>query len=87
MSEKSITPLEIQNWLVAYLAEALEVEPDTIDTSQHLQDYGLDSAAAVGLTGDLGDWLERDLDPTLLVDYTTIEAIAQYLGGTEEVVL
>lgn len=77
------TAQEIQDWLVAYLAEALEIKPDEINVSQNFQDYGLDSSAAVGLTGDLGDWLGQDLDPTLLLDYTTIATIAEHLGETE----
>ena len=81
------TATEIQTWLVEYLAEALEIDSKEIDPSLPFQDYGLDSSAAVTLTGDLGEWLNRELDPTLLVDYTTIEELATYLGETEEMVL
>ena len=81
------TETEIKTWLVDYLAEALEIDPQQIDPSLPFQDYGLDSSAAVTLTGDLGEWLDRELDPTLLVDYTTIEELATYLGETEEMVL
>jgi acyl-CoA synthetase (AMP-forming)/AMP-acid ligase II len=42
--------------------------------------YGLDSSAAVGLTGDLEDWLETEIDPTLLYDYPTVEAIVKHLS-------
>lgn len=42
--------------------------------------YGLDSSVAVGLTGDLEDWLETKLDPTLLYDYPTIEGLSQHLA-------
>jgi acyl carrier protein len=74
----------IQAWLVSYLVKALEIEPNQIDVTISFDRYGLDSAAAIGLTGDLADWLGRDLDPTLLFDYPTIEALAQHLaeGGS-----
>lgn len=81
------TAPEIQTWLVEYLAEALEIDPKKIDPSLPFQDYGLDSAAAVTLTGDIGEWLDRDLDPTLLVDHTTIAQLALHLGETEELVI
>jgi acyl carrier protein len=74
--------LDIQTWIVNYVAELLEVKPEKIDTAIAFDRYGLDSSAAVGLAGDLEDWLERELDPTLLYDYPTIDALTQHL--TEE---
>ena len=73
------TQLEIRHWLVNYVAELLEVKPDKIDSTIPFDRYGLDSSAAVGLAGDLEDWLEQELDPTLLYDYPTIEGLTQHL--------
>lgn len=70
---------EIQTWVVNYVAELLEVKPDKIDVTIPFDRYGLDSSAAVGLAGDLEDWLERELDPTLLYDYPTIKSLTQHL--------
>lgn len=78
-SPPSVT--EIQAWLVSYVAEMLEIEPSEVDMALEFNDYGLDSSAAVGITGDLEEWLERELDPTLLYDYPTIESIAQHLAS------
>ncbi|PPS43904.1 acyl carrier protein [Chroococcidiopsis sp. TS-821] len=75
------TATEIQAWMVAYLADLLEVDPDEIDVTIPFDRYGLDSSAAVGMTGDLEDWLETDIDPTLLYDYPTIEALVQHLSS------
>jgi acyl carrier protein len=74
--------LDIQTWIVNYVAELLEVEPEKIDTAIAFDRYGLDSSAAVGLAGDLETWLDRELDPTILYDYPTIDALTQHL--TEE---
>ncbi len=71
---------EIQAWIVSYLAELLEIDPDEVNVTIPFDRYGLDSAAAVGMTGDLEDWLERKLDPTLLYDYPTVETFAQHLA-------
>ena len=71
--------LEIKTWIVDYVAELLEVEPDKIDVTIPFDRYGLDSSAAVGLAGDLEDWLEEELDPTMLYDYPTIESLTQHL--------
>lgn len=78
---KEPSTAEIQSWLVAYLANLLEINPSEIDVTVPFNRYGLDSSAAVGLTGDLEEWLGRELDPTLAYDYPTIEALARYLGG------
>lgn len=74
------TASKIQDWIAAYLAELLEVEPYEVDVSVPFDRYGLDSSAAVGLTGDLEDWLGQKLDPTLLYDYPTVEALARHLA-------
>lgn len=78
-TKTSPTGAEIQDWIVSYLAELLEIEPDEVDVTIPFDRYGLDSSAAVGLTGDLEDWLGRELDPTLLYDYPTVEALVQHL--------
>ncbi len=71
--------LALQTWIVNYVAELLEVEPDKIDVAIPFDRYGLDSSAAVGLAGDLETWLDRELDPTLLYDYPTIESLTEHL--------
>lgn len=73
------TATEIQAWIVSYLAQLLEVDSDEIDTATPFDRYGLDSSAAIGMTGDLEDWLNLELDPTLVYDYPTIEALSQHL--------
>ncbi len=70
----------IQGWLIDKLAELLEVEPNQIDVGQDFEEYGLESAEAINLSGDLEDFLGCRLPPTLLWDYQNIEALAQYLG-------
>jgi acyl carrier protein len=79
-SRKSHTASEIQDWLVARLAELLEIEPDEVEINITFDRYGLDSSAAIGLTGDLADWLGMEIEPTLLYDYPTVEALVKYLG-------
>lgn len=69
----------LQTWIINYVAELLEVAPDKIDITIPFDRYGLDSSAAVGLAGDLEDWLEEELDPTLLYDYPTIESLSEHL--------
>lgn len=75
---------EIQAWLISYLAELLEIEPDELDVTIPFDRYGLDSSAAVGMIGDLEEWLGSELDPTLIYDYPTIEALAGHLSEEDK---
>src|SRR5437660_788470 len=74
---------EIQHWLVTRLAELLEIEPSAINITEPSKNYGLNSVAAVGLSGDLEDWLGCTLSPTIIYTYPTIEQLAKYLAGDE----
>ena len=74
------TTAEIQAWLVSYLAEVLEIEPDEVDVTIPFDRYGLDSSVAMGMTSDLEEWLEKELNPILVYDYPTIEVLAQHLA-------
>jgi 8-amino-7-oxononanoate synthase len=72
---------EIQEWLIDKLAEVLELESAQINVEQDFEEYGLESAEAINLSGDLEDYLGCRLPPTLLWDYQNIQALAQYLGS------
>jgi acyl carrier protein len=69
----------IQNWLVNKIAEQLKIGADTIKVTEPLTRYGLDSIDSVTIVGDMEDWLDTELPPTLLWDHPTIEKAAQYL--------
>ncbi len=71
---------EIQQWLVDYLANVLEKSADDIDVTVPFDDFALDSATAIGMTGELEDWLGKHVDPTLVYDYPTIEQFSKCLA-------
>ena len=75
---------ELRDWLVERLAEQLRVDPKSIDVRAPFAQLGLDSARIVGLSGELEARLGRRLDPTLLYEHPTIEALARYLSGEAE---
>ncbi len=71
---------EIQSWLVSYLANLLGIDSDEVDVTIPFERYGLDSEAAIVMSGDLQEWLGYNLEPTLLFDYPTVADLGQYLG-------
>ncbi|MBD2626299.1 acyl carrier protein [Trichormus variabilis] len=81
-SEQSeqFTALKISTWLVSYMSDLLEIEPDEVDVETTFARFGLDSSAAVILTGDLGTWLGKEIEPTVMYDYPTIAKLAEYVA-------
>ena len=71
---------EITQWIVARVAGDLKITPAEVDLTQDLTSFGLDSIAAFTLTGDLAEWLDRDLRATLLWEFPSIQALAQHLS-------
>jgi len=71
---------EIEEWLILHLAGILHVEPRSVDPGCAFADYGIDSLAAVMLSGDLEEFLGRRLSPTLAWDYPTVESLARHLA-------
>ena len=76
---------EIRQWLIAKLAECTALLPDEISIYEPFSQYGLGSVDAVSLSGELEEWLDCTLSPTLLYDYPSIDALARHLVGEEAV--
>jgi acyl carrier protein len=74
------TAAEIEQWMVTYLAQALDTRPEDVEVTVPFQHYALDSVQAVGMTGDLEEWLGYRIDPMVVYDYPTIESLSQYLS-------
>ncbi|MEH1834782.1 MAG: amino acid adenylation domain-containing protein, partial [Nostoc sp.] len=77
---KSKSVEAIEAWLLAKIGEYLQVSPVEIDIRQPLAQYGLNSLAAVRISGELQEWLGREFSPTLLYDYPTLEGLARHLA-------
>ena len=74
------TAADVRAWIVGELARSLAVDASAIDTTAPLETLGVDSLAALGLTGGLAGWLDRDLPATLMWDYASIDAMADGLA-------
>ncbi len=70
---------ELKTWLLGEIARRMRVSPEQLDAREPLASLGLDSRTAVAISGDLETIFQRELSPTLLWDYPTVEALAGYL--------
>jgi 8-amino-7-oxononanoate synthase len=81
MEPVSPTADQIQDWIVRRLAQVLSVEPEEIDVHEPILDYGLESVEAITLSGELADWLQRKLSPTLWWECPTIARLSERLSA------
>lgn len=79
-----MTADEIGAWLTSRAATALQVESHQVDRTIPLTSQGLDSLTLLELTGDLSQWLGRDLSIPLLWQHPTINALAVHLEKGED---
>jgi len=69
----------IREWLRSRFAAVAGVDVSLIDTNVPLAQYGMTSLEAVSSVTELEDWLGRELSPTLLYQYPTIDALSSWL--------
>jgi acyl carrier protein len=79
------TQTRIVGWLSDYVSDLLALDAGDIDMDRSFSRYGLDSSAAVGMTGDLGNWLKLDIDPAVVYDYPCIARLAEHLSADPQV--
>lgn len=70
---------KISGWLIDWISKELEMPVDQIDPGHSLLQYSMSSVTATILVGDLEDWLDLRLSPTLVWDYPSIDAMADFL--------
>ncbi|MBI5768908.1 MAG: thioester reductase domain-containing protein [Verrucomicrobia bacterium] len=71
----------LQQWLVARVAAALKISATSVDPHAPLATLGLDSLAAVELSGDLEKHLGRAVAPTIVYDHPTIARLAAHFAA------
>jgi acyl carrier protein len=71
---------EIEALLAERVAAKTGLSPAAIDRSRRFDDYGLDSADAVVLVGDLEDFVGRPLSASLPYSHPTIARLAARLA-------
>jgi acyl carrier protein len=65
----------VRLWIVAYLAELLDMPAAEIKPTEPFQNYGLDSADAIIIGGALEDQFDVDIDATLFLRNDTIDEL------------
>ncbi len=70
----------IRTELVQWFAKSVQISPEKIDSSKPLATYGLDSLAAFELGTRIEETYKINVPNSLVWDYPTVDAIAEYLA-------
>jgi acyl carrier protein len=73
---------EIVGWLLSRVAAQTGIRADELELDVPVSSYGLSSRDAVAMSGELEEWLQRTLPPTLLWEYPTVRTLAQFLAAS-----
>jgi len=73
---------DVWEWLTSHMAAQLGVSAGEIDPRRPFAAYGLTSELAVGIAVQLGEFLDRELEATLLWDYPSLNKLMSYLVET-----
>ena len=76
----------ITQWMVEWLATEMAVPATEIDINETFDHFGIDSVRVIGMTGELQEWLDQEVDPTLAYDFPTIASFAAELARARETV-
>ncbi len=70
---------DLRALLTARLAARLGIAPADLDPRERFSRYGLDSAGATAWIAELAAELDRELSPTLIWGYPSVDDLARYL--------
>lgn len=67
-------------WLTDKVSEYLGIERTRISPEKEFTIYGLDSATAVSIAGEMEDWIGRELNPEQMWEFPSINLLSSYLA-------
>ncbi len=71
---------QVRDWLGQWLVTRVGIDPNEIEADRKFDDYGLDSLAAVELSGELEDWSGVELTPTRAWKNPTIGSLSRFVA-------
>lgn len=75
------SPEDIRSWLIARVSHYVDQPVEALDPDASLAHYGLDSIYAFALCGEIEDTLGVPIEPTLVWDVDTLNALHEHLMG------
>jgi myxalamid-type polyketide synthase MxaE and MxaD len=82
-SPNTIAAQQIEQWLVERVGARSGIPRDEVHLTRPFADFGLSSLDAVEISADLEKWLRCSVPPTVVYNYPTISALAEWLTNPE----
>lgn len=71
-------------WLTEKIAQRIQMAEEEIDPNMPFASLGLDSAGAVSLSSELEKHLGREVAPTVIYDYPSIDSLVQHFFNDDD---
>ena len=75
----SLSKKELTLWLKSKISTFGDLEADAVDCDLPFAELHVNSLDAVSITGELEEILDREIDPTTLYEFTTINQLVSHL--------
>ncbi|UCJ09482.1 KR domain-containing protein [Chitinophaga pendula] len=87
--EKKLAPAAdlftgVRGWLLTLFAQELKIAADRLETDTAFQDYGVDSIILTQIVRHINQLIPAPMDPSILYEYATIDALADWLSKEYE---
>ena len=76
---------ELKVWLVQRVSHELKVPTEEIDVEESVLALGIDSLALIGLSAELAEFLQVEVDVEVIYEHDSINKIARYYASDVEV--
>lgn len=74
----------IRSYVLGKLAKMMAEPAPSLRSDANIMELGLDSASLIGLTKEIGQEAEIDVNPTLFFEYPTAEELTRYFASAHE---
>ena len=74
-----LTRIAISTWIKNYLLHSLDMAGESVRDDDCFSDYGVDSMFAVVMAGDIRDWVKKDISPTALYEFPTVNRLTDHI--------
>lgn len=74
----------VREWLLTLFAQELKIAADRLEADTAFQDYGVDSIILTQIVRHINQLIPAPMDPSILYEYATIDALAAWLSKEYE---
>ena len=72
--------MDMKLWLRQKIADEAGLRADQIPLDEEFDNFKLDSLSLISLSYELESIVDRDISPTVFIEYNTINKLAEWMG-------